>query len=77
MRALAERWPERIVAPRIHEMSMTPEAGGPIRNRDMNDPRMLSCWQAVASMEMAVQMHFIPGQAPNIRAWQRNSRKPR
>ena len=68
MRALAERWPKRIVALRIHEMSMTPETGGPIRNRDMKDPRMLACWQAVASMGMAVQMHFIPGQAPNIRA---------
>jgi len=43
MRALAERWPKRIVALRIHEVSMTPEAGGPIRNRDMKDPRMLSC----------------------------------
>jgi predicted TIM-barrel fold metal-dependent hydrolase len=29
---------------------------------------MLACWQAVASLGMAVQMHFIPGQAPNIRA---------
>jgi predicted TIM-barrel fold metal-dependent hydrolase len=68
MRALAERWPNRIVALRIHEMSMTPEAAGSIRNRDMKDPRMIACWQAVASMGIAVQMHFIPGQAPNIRA---------
>lgn len=68
MRALAERWPKRFVALRIHEMSMTPETGGPIRNRNMKDPRMLACWEAVASMGMAVQMHFIPGQAPNIRA---------
>ena len=68
MRALAGRWPHRIVALRIHEMSMTPEAGGPIRNRDLKNPRMLACWQAVASMGMAVQMHFIPGQAPNIHA---------
>jgi predicted TIM-barrel fold metal-dependent hydrolase len=68
MRALAERWPKRIVALRIHEMSMTPETSGPIRNRDMKDPCMLACWQAVASMRLAVQMHFIPGQAPNIRA---------
>ncbi len=67
MRALSERWPKRIVALRIHEMSMTPEATGPIRNRDMKDPRMLACWQAVASLGMAVQMHFIPAQAPNIR----------
>ena len=68
MRALAERWPRRIVALRIHEMSMTSSTGGPIRNRDMKDPRMLACWTAVASMGMAVQMHFVPGQAPNIRA---------
>jgi len=68
MRALVERWPKRIVALRIHEMSMTPETGGPIRNRDMKDPRMLACWEAVASIGMAVQMHFVPGQAANIRA---------
>ncbi len=68
IRELAERWPKRIVALRIHEVSMRPETGGPIRNRDMRDPRMLACWRALASMGMAVQMHFIPGQAPNIRA---------
>src|SRR4249920_1924018 len=34
MRALSDRWPRRIVGLRIHEMSMTPETGGPIRNRD-------------------------------------------
>jgi predicted TIM-barrel fold metal-dependent hydrolase len=67
MRALAERWPKRIVALRIHEMSMTPETRGPIRNRDLKDPRMLDCWQAIRSLGMAVQMHFIPGQAPDIR----------
>ncbi len=67
MRALMERWPKRIVALRIHEMSMTPEAGGAIRNRDMKDPRMRACWQAMAELGIAIQMHFIPGQAPNVR----------
>jgi predicted TIM-barrel fold metal-dependent hydrolase len=66
MRELADRWPKRIVALRIHEMSMTPESSGPIRNRDMSDRRMTACWRAVASIGMAVQMHFIPGQAPAI-----------
>src|SRR5271156_4036145 len=28
MRALAQRWPKRIVALRIHELSMTPEGAG-------------------------------------------------
>lgn len=68
MRALAGRWPGRIVALRIHEMSMTAESSGPIRNRDMKDPRMRTCWQAAASLGMAIQMHFIPGQAPGIHA---------
>ena len=66
MRALTERWPKRIIALRIHEMSMTYEASGPIRQRDMKDPRMAACWQAVARLGMAVQMHFIPGQARAI-----------
>ncbi len=68
VRALMKRWPKRIVALRIHEMSMTPETGGPIRNRDMKDPRMRGCWRAVADLGIAVQMHFIPAQAANIRA---------
>jgi len=64
---LLERWPKRIVAMRIHETKMTPEAAGPIRNRDMNDPRMSACWQALAAMGVGIQMHCIPGQAANIR----------
>ena len=68
MRALADRWPKRLVALRIHAVSRTVETSGPIRNRDLADPRMLTCWQAVAKLGMAVQMHFIPVQAPRIRA---------
>lgn len=67
IRSLMGRWPQRIVAMRIHETQMTPEATGPIRNRDMADPRMLACWKALATMGIAVQMHAIPGQASNIR----------
>ena len=29
---------------------------------------MLTCWEAIAAMGLAVQMHAIPGQASNIRA---------
>ncbi len=68
MRALSERWPKRLVALRIHAVSRNTEASGPIRNRDLADPRMLACWQAVAKLGMAVQMHFIPVHAPRIRA---------
>lgn len=68
LRALLDRWPKRIVAMRIHETKMTPEAAGPIRNRDMKDARMLACWKALAAMKVDIQMHSIPGQAGNIRS---------
>jgi hypothetical protein len=57
LRSLMERWPNRIIAMRIHETTMMPEANGPIRNRDLKDPRMLACWKALASIHVAVQMH--------------------
>ena len=68
VRALLDRWPKRIVAMRIHAVSKTVEASGPIRNRDMQDPRMLACWKALAAMGVGIQMHFIPAQARNIYA---------
>ena len=68
LRALIGRWPKRIVAMRIHEVSMTPETGSAIRNRDMKDPRMLACWRALSGMGLGVQMHAIPAQAPAIGA---------
>jgi predicted TIM-barrel fold metal-dependent hydrolase len=66
--ALVDRWPKRIVAMRIHEVSKTYEASGPIRNRDMRDPRMLACWRALAARGIGIQMHFIPPQAQHIQA---------
>jgi predicted TIM-barrel fold metal-dependent hydrolase len=68
VRALVEKWPKRIVAMRIHAMAKTPETSGPIRNRDLRDPRMAACWKALSATGLAVQMHFIPAQAPNIGA---------
>ncbi len=68
VRALLDRWPKRIVAMRIHEVSMKSESAGAIRNRDMEDPRMLACWKALAAMGVGIQMHFIPGQARHVHA---------
>jgi predicted TIM-barrel fold metal-dependent hydrolase len=51
---------------RIHEVAAKYEAAGPIRNRDMQDPRMKACWHALAGMGVGIQMHFIPPQAPHI-----------
>ncbi len=67
VRTLVERWPKRIVAMRIHAMSLTPEASGPIRNRDLAHPRMKACWRALAALGLSIQMHFIPAQAVHIR----------
>ena len=64
LRELAGRWPKRIVALRIHEMSMTPESSGPIRNRDMKDPRMTACWRAVA---VQAQRRGCDGRSPPCR----------
>jgi predicted TIM-barrel fold metal-dependent hydrolase len=68
IRAIAARWPKRIIAMRIHAVSRTPENSGPIRNRDLTDPRMAGCWRALAAAGMAVQLHFIPAQAAKIGA---------
>jgi predicted TIM-barrel fold metal-dependent hydrolase len=68
MRELVRRRPGRIAALRIHAMSRIPESGGPIRNRDLSDPRMAACWKAAADLGLAVQMHFIPAQAARVRA---------
>jgi len=67
LKTLVERWPQRIIAMRIHAVSTQPENSGPIRNRDMKDQRMFVCWNALAKLGLGVQMHFIPAQAPNIR----------
>jgi predicted TIM-barrel fold metal-dependent hydrolase len=66
LRGLLDRWPKRIIAMRIHAVSKTVEASGPIRNRDLQDPAMLSCWKALAATGVGIQMHFIPAQARNI-----------
>jgi predicted TIM-barrel fold metal-dependent hydrolase len=68
MRELVRRHPNRIVALRIHAMSRTPEQSGPIRNRDLADPRMAACWKAATDLGLAAQVHFIPAQAANVRA---------
>ncbi|HWB85147.1 MAG TPA: amidohydrolase family protein [Bryobacteraceae bacterium] len=65
---LLDRWPKRIVAVRVHETKMGVDATGPIKNRDMKDPRMLANWKTLTKMGVGIQMHFIPGRAPDIHA---------
>ena len=70
MQTLAKKLPNRIVALRIHEVAPAPEppsTSGPIKNRDMRSPAMKDTWKMAQSLGMAIQMHFIPRFAPQIR----------
>jgi predicted TIM-barrel fold metal-dependent hydrolase len=58
-----------ITALRVHEMHEpgTPSTTtGPIRDRDMRDPRMAQCWAATRDLGLMIQMHCIPHYAPQI-----------
>jgi predicted TIM-barrel fold metal-dependent hydrolase len=63
--------PGRLVALRIHatnEPGEPPLRSGPIRNRDLADPRMHQVWRKAADLDLAIQMHFLPHHAPEIAA---------
>jgi len=69
MRKLAERNQGRIVAARVHAMNPkgeAPSSTGPIKNRDLRDPRMQAMWEAATDLGIAIQMHFLPHHAPEI-----------
>jgi len=71
MEALVKKHAGRIVALRVHETQdpkLPPTTSGPIRDRDMRSPAMLATWRKAHSLGLAVQMHFIPYYAPQIRA---------
>ncbi len=66
---LVKKWPDRIVALRVHAMNPPGapfEKTGPIENRDLGDPAMTRAWAAAAKLGLAVQMHFLPHHAPAI-----------
>ncbi|MBN9663294.1 MAG: amidohydrolase family protein [Acidobacteria bacterium] len=71
MEELVKAHPRRIVALRIHAMNApgaAPEKTGPIRNRDLSDPRIQQVWRKAADLDIAIQMHFLPHHAPEIAA---------
>jgi len=71
MEALVKRNPGRIKALRIHETQPCAKPrtkpGQPIRDRDMKAPEMAAAWRKAGDLGLAVQMHFIPCHAPDIR----------
>ncbi len=71
MEALVKKHPGRIVALRVHETEdpkKGPSTSGPIRDRDMRSPDMLRTWRKAHALGIAIQMHFIPYFAQQIRA---------
>jgi predicted TIM-barrel fold metal-dependent hydrolase len=71
MEALVRKYPDRIVALRVHEnrkAGTPPTTAGAIRDRDMKSPAMRASWHKAHSLGLAMQMHFIPYFAPQIHA---------
>jgi L-fuconolactonase len=71
LETLVNRHPGKIVALRIHQnqtLGQTPTTSGPIRDRDLRDPRLHAALDMAHHLGIAIQMHFIPAQAPRIRA---------
>jgi predicted TIM-barrel fold metal-dependent hydrolase len=71
MEALVKKLGGRIVALRVHETQdpkLPPTTTGAIRDRDMKSPAMLATWRKAHTLGLAIQMHFIPCYAPQIRA---------
>ena len=69
LKELTQRWPNRIVALRIHAVNNQDEPflkTGPLKNRDLAHPAMRRTWAACADLGLKVQMHFVPHHAPAI-----------
>jgi predicted TIM-barrel fold metal-dependent hydrolase len=70
IKQLTRELPGRIAALRIHataDPSKYPSKSGPIRDRDLAAPQMLKTWKEAHDSGLAIQMHFIPFYAPQIR----------
>ena len=67
MEQLCKKWPERIVALRIHATERTPKLAGPIRERPLDHSKMSATWAAAGRLGLAIQMHMIPVHAPAVR----------
>ncbi len=69
MGALTRKFPNRIVAVRVHENhapGSRHSTGGAIRDRDMQSSGMRELWRTAQELGLAAQMHFIPFYAPQI-----------
>jgi len=71
MEQMVKAHPSRLVTLRIHatnEPGQPPRKSGPIKDRDLADPRMNQVWRKAVDLDLAIQMHFLPHHAPEIGA---------
>jgi predicted TIM-barrel fold metal-dependent hydrolase len=69
LEALVKRNPGRIASLRIHELhpAGTPSTTtGPIRDRDLKDPRVETTWRATHDLGLSMLIQLIPHYAPQI-----------
>lgn len=69
MRAMVNKHPGRIVAIRVHAMNppgKPPATSGPIKDRDLRDPRMATLWRTAGDLGLAVQVHMLPHHAAEL-----------
>jgi predicted TIM-barrel fold metal-dependent hydrolase len=66
MAALTKKWPNRIVALRVHAIGKEVNKAGAIKDRDLSDPRMAQTWAAATKLGLAIQMHMTPQWAPAV-----------
>jgi len=68
MKDIVKKWPDRIVALRVHAMNKEISGKGSIRNRDLTSPQMAQTWAVATKLGLAVQMHMIPMFSPQVGA---------
>jgi len=68
MKEMTRKWPDRIVALRVHSVRKRINASGGINNRDLTHPQMTKSWAVAAKLGLAIQMHMIPMWAPQVGA---------
>ena len=69
MEALVRKYPDRIVALRVHEMHKPGSpysTSGAIKDRDMRSAAMKATWRKAQELGLSIQMHFLPYYAPRI-----------
>jgi L-fuconolactonase len=68
LKEMTKRWPDKIVALRVHSVRSKINPSGAIHNRDLTHPQMARTWAVATKLGLAIQMHMIPMWAPQVGA---------